>query len=569
MALAVLGCLAAGSGTGLTTTLVSCSPRRPTEVPRPLSAAEAQRLAEMRLANHRDGRAGLTAVVGAADAQMRVTGWVDWHRRVIYASVDGPVAGRDRGLVQAAPRTLAVRPAGPARSVTVTSDPTRSGLTTPDPNRSATPSAADRGSPATATATTRYGAADAPPPTPPGDGWRVRPLIASGARPAALDSLLALVFAAATDRPDPVDPLRRGASRWLGRERLDGTTVDVLLGPAMAAASTPSRTPSTTPRGTPTSTAAGTGEAAVRYWLDADARLHRLAATLPGHLPVLVDFDRTTRPEPAVIAALGGAPVRPRPVTPAEARLLARLRPAGQAVDGSGDGTSVTLTLPTLAGPAQPDRPAATTAATAGPGRDTAAGDRAAGRVTNLRGGGWITWYDPAAYLAVKEIDGTAAPLLLRADRDGVAVRTMPQSATDPAVSPGQPTVLPPLPPPVERAWSYRDWQGRGDPSGAPDLDLLIGAAFAAGNPAGRDADQLRTAASWLRPDVIGRNRVAVFEIRKPAEAAVPAGEGRLRYWVDRSGVLHRLELRTRAGVFAQLDIAPAQAPYLPYVPTG
>ena len=41
-----------------------------------------------------------------------------------------------------------------------------------------------------------------------------------------------------------------------------------------------------------------------------------------------------------------------------------------------------------------------------------------------------------------------------------------------------------------------------------------------------------------------------------------------MRYWVDRSGLLRRLELRTRTGAFAQLDLVPGPVPDLPAVPT-
>jgi hypothetical protein len=106
------------------------------------------------------------------------------------------------------------------------------------------------------------------------------------------------------------------------------------------------------------------------------------------------------------------------------------------------------------------------------------------------------------------------------------------------------------------------------DTHGGLDLDLLIAEVLAVG-AAGPDPERLRDQAARLRGDRIGDRQVTVFEIRKPAEENVPAGEGRLRYWVDRSGVLRRLELRTRTGAFAQLDLAPTHPPFLAEVPVG
>ncbi|NGM14455.1 hypothetical protein ENC19_18200 [Verrucosispora sp. CWR15] len=43
----------------------------------------------------------------------------------------------------------------------------------------------------------------------------------------------------------------------------------------------------------------------------------------------------------------------------------------------------------------------------------------------------------------------------------------------------------------------------------------------------------------------------------------VDTGRGPLRYWVDRSGTLRRLELSTRSGAWAQLDLTPGRVPRL------
>jgi hypothetical protein len=56
---------------------------------------------------------------------------------------------------------------------------------------------------------------------------------------------------------------------------------------------------------------------------------------------------------------------------------------------------------------------------------------------------------------------------------------------------------------------------------------------------------------------------VTVYEIAKGADLGGARGAARIRYWMDRTGVLRRLELRTRTGAFAQLDITPGEVPTL------
>lgn len=43
----------------------------------------------------------------------------------------------------------------------------------------------------------------------------------------------------------------------------------------------------------------------------------------------------------------------------------------------------------------------------------------------------------------------------------------------------------------------------------------------------------------------------------------VDHGAGRTRYWIDRSGLLRRLELPSKAGAWAQLDLTPGRVPSL------
>lgn len=480
LAVAALACLAVLAGTGLAIRLTERPGPHPAGQGRPLSAAEARRLAVMRVTNHRDGRAGLTATLGGPGSTSRLTGSVDWSRSLVYLTVSGTTGAVPDGLLQAVPGVVATRSARPA------------------------------GAPVGPAVSDRPG----PPPLPPPDGWRIRRLAV--ASPTPLDSLVSLLFRMAADRPDPVRTEGPQAARWVAHG--DDGGVDVVLAPAPAATG-------------PAASGGDTSGAQVRYWLDDNARLHRVEALLAGGVPAVVNFDRTSRPEIVAIDALGGPPVHPRAVTNAEADRLSGMRPAGRASGGA----TVTLTVPTM--------PAA-----------------------DVRGAGWVDWRRGVAYLRLTGLDRPDGVSLMRADDRAVAIRPM----TDRAARPG-PTVArsttpavscpPPLPPPRGTGWVVTPWRHRGDELGAFDLDLLVGEALAAGRPGHDDPGELRASAVWLRADTVGGRRVSVFEMPKPAEADEPPGRARLRYWVDRTGLLRRLELRTRTGAFAHLDLRPGPVP--------
>jgi hypothetical protein len=96
------------------------------------------------------------------------------------------------------------------------------------------------------------------------------------------------------------------------------------------------------------------------------------------------------------------------------------------------------------------------------------------------------------------------------------------------------------LPPPA-RGW-------RADPT-RDDLAVLLDLTLQAGTapPAGT--------ARRIRGDSIADRGVDVVEVRTARTV--------LRYWIDRSGLLRRLELRTRPGTWAQLDLRPGPVPRL------
>ncbi|MFI5837630.1 hypothetical protein ACIA5A_28525 [Micromonospora sp. NPDC051300] len=181
--LAALVVAAAASATVLVTGLPG-GPTRPgpADAERPLSAAEADRVAALRVTDLRDVRAGVRVTVGTGPDRTDLLGWVDWARPLVYLDVGGPGAGADRGLVQATASALLVRPDATAL---------------PTPAR--------------------------PPLVPPQDRWRLREPVSGYGLDAVRDLLLGL-------GADRVDPAGRDG-RWLRRESVAGVPVDVLRAP--------------------------------------------------------------------------------------------------------------------------------------------------------------------------------------------------------------------------------------------------------------------------------------------------------------------------------------------------
>ncbi|MEU1756095.1 hypothetical protein ABZ436_26070 [Micromonospora matsumotoense] len=241
------------------------------------------------------------------------------------------------------------------------------------------------------------------------------------------------------------------------------------------------------------------GDTDPRWWVDQDARLRRWAGRLADGTPITVALDRVDRPTPWPVDALGGRPGLPRALTDEEAARLARLATRLR----TGTGAAVTVTAPL-------------------------------GSAANLRGAGWLSWSAGVSYLSVAEQDTLGRRTLLRRDRAGFARADVPVGP-DPA-SPG-----PPLPPPVAAGW-----RTGGQP--ADELDLLVDAALRAGGRLPGAGTAIR-----IRGDRRADRPVDVFEVRQQSL--------RLRYWLDRPGFLHRLELRTTGGLWAQLDLRPGPLP--------
>ncbi|GAB3940629.1 hypothetical protein GCM10027614_24610 [Micromonospora vulcania] len=298
MVLLLLGLTALTSATALVIGLLSWAPAPP-EPTRPLTVAESERLAAMRVTNLRDLRAGVRVTVGSGAARTELVGWVDWSRPLLYLDVGGPGAGAERGLLQTSGPVLVIRP---------------------DPAAVPTPAA--------------------PPLVPPADRWRLHRL----APGATLAPVLHLLFDLAADRPDPAQPLRDGGARWLTQDTVGAGPMDVLEAPLPAgtAPGTGSPAPSGTTPASAQQPTAGDADGRPRYWLDQDGRLHKLVARLPGVGPITVLLNRADRPSLRPVDALGGRPGLPRALTGAEQdrldRLPARLRAQG--------GAALTLTAP-------------------------------------------------------------------------------------------------------------------------------------------------------------------------------------------------------------------------------
>ncbi|GLH97079.1 hypothetical protein [Phytohabitans aurantiacus] len=483
VALVALVALGGGTLASMASGLVSCSPSNETVKARQLTAAEAERLGGMRARNYKDARVGLRAVVGKPGSEIRLAGWVDWHRPLVYLAATAPTEGPDDGLLQAVPGLVATRPGRVAE----------------------------------------------PPAVPPSDNWSVRPFTAASSTPAVIDSFLALLFAIASAEPDAADLLARSEAKWIGRDKIGEHPVDILLGPAVPPRPAPTKTaptktakPKPTPSATkpvgpqsptpsPGSLAAMGG--AVKYWLDGDARLYKFEALLAKDLPVTVELRREDSPDLVAIDAFGGRGGKSRQVTAREAAVLAAMRQRNRKAGGG----EITLNVPMLPSGA-------------------------------LRAEGWIDWRGAMAYFLAQEGD---QGYLMRVNRSGVSVQKAKKDVKKAPV------------PPAKKGWEFIPWARRGDALGGLDLDMLVNEALAVSSSGRDDAKKLRKVARWLRADTLDGAPVTVYEIPKVADVGGARGQATIRYWVDGSGGLRRLELRTRIGAYGQLDIKPGRVPKL------
>jgi hypothetical protein len=154
--------------------------------PRPLSAAEAERLALARFANYRFRTETFTATVPTGAGRIALHGRVDFVGHLGYAemSTDGRHDDASSGLLQWTPSAVAFR-GGTGQAAT-------------DP--------------------------------PPSDRWQYRPL----QQGPELDTALRLLLGLGADRPDNVQLLRQSTARWVRADTVGDTPVDVIDGPQPA-----------------------------------------------------------------------------------------------------------------------------------------------------------------------------------------------------------------------------------------------------------------------------------------------------------------------------------------------
>jgi hypothetical protein len=443
---------------------------------RPLKDSEIQLLSRMRKNNFADGSVAIKGKIGKGARLTNVDGWVDWKRGLIYLSAANAGSG---ALVQARPGIIAIRPG-------------ELGKTTTGP----------------------------PPEVPPADGWRVRPLDFSSEDKAPMDNLIAFLFLLAHDQADRTDLLKSLKNQWVRRDNANGTAVDVLLGPAVvpetqpSAAPAPSASPSASTKPLDPSSLEAHG-GAVGYWLDPDAKLHRVETFLGDNLSTTIDFTRGKQPEFVPVDALGGRDISPREVTDAEATLISAMRQR----DYRARGAAVVITLPVLPGALRQAK-------------------------------GWLDWQRGVAYLSVRDIDDPTYDVLMHATAKTVAIHKTGERLPE----------EPPLPAPKDK-WDKAQWSDLSGTAEITDLDQLVYEALTMGANKVDDAQRIKAGARRLRVDVLNGVPVGVFEL----EQGAPAGLARTRYWLDNSGVLRRLELRTATGGLAQLDLdLAAKLPSLP-----
>jgi hypothetical protein len=219
--------------------------------PRPISAGEADQLAQVRLHNWQDTQAGIAGTVSEKTGkQIRFDGWIDWRRPLLYIRT-APREGTGELLIQAVPGIVAIR---------------------------AMPG--DQGS-------------SKPPTVPPAENWRLRKLgLPLPKEPDPMDALVGLLLALTADHADDPNLLQQTDSQWLRQNNVDGVEVQVILGPAAM----------------PTKKATGRGlrehGGAVAYWVDGGARLVHLETYLSPTVTARVDIDRTQKAAFTQIAAL-------------------------------------------------------------------------------------------------------------------------------------------------------------------------------------------------------------------------------------------------------------------------
>jgi hypothetical protein len=154
-----------------------------------MTASEADQLALARFNDYQNGVTALDATIPVSGQAFHLTGRVDWHSRLGYATLAAPQPADGTELLQWSANGIAVR----------------GGWTAPLPA------------------------------APPSDGWMLRPWQPS----ADLDTALQLILDLGSDRPENPQLLQQSGATVLGHDTVSGTAVTVFTGPPDAATATP------------------------------------------------------------------------------------------------------------------------------------------------------------------------------------------------------------------------------------------------------------------------------------------------------------------------------------------
>ncbi|SNX58372.1 hypothetical protein SAMN06272735_2862 [Streptomyces sp. TLI_55] len=251
--LLVTGAVLAAAGITATTAVFVSDPD---EGPRPVTAAEAQRMAVTRFRMYRASPSAVTVRVTTSAGTTVIRAVVD-HRR--HRAVGAYEAGGEatRGLLAWDMSGVAVARGGAAEAVR----PGESGGAGESgrPGESGGPApGAEASVPAVLRSVRAVGAGE----------WTRRGFVGG-----PLDTGLRLVLGLAADRPDNAQLLAQSGPSWLRGDRIDGRALDVFSGP----------------RPRPQGSAPPAGRSPLAYWIDADGDLRRVTATLGTGRTVTVD----------------------------------------------------------------------------------------------------------------------------------------------------------------------------------------------------------------------------------------------------------------------------------------
>jgi hypothetical protein len=218
--------------------------------PRPITSAEADRLAIMRFLNYEKTGVGFQTEVATSNGGLNLAGSVDYHQDLGYAAVSGTgVAGNS--AIQWNASTVALWPG--------------------------------------------VGDGKTPPATVPASPPQTRALDPTTQ---TVDVVLEALLDLGQGRPDNAQLLQQDGATWIRSDTVGPTAVDVIDGPRAEQSTVASGSPSSvssvsSASSVPASSSASSSASAVQYWIDAQGHLLRLELTLGGSaVPTVIDINQ-------------------------------------------------------------------------------------------------------------------------------------------------------------------------------------------------------------------------------------------------------------------------------------